>query len=321
MKINFHFDGIIEIKFNVELDKGMKTITKKEITFPPASIVEMHAITLAVEQGELDLAMGRKSQAALTRMLDNPKIVSMNSITDLAKIMNVSPATLTRLSRLLGFTSFKSFQLVFRSELMGSSQFYSRQIKKSREDAETIDNLFSQARDNLSHMESQFDLNKLDAICKQLRTAKNIHVFGYRSNFMLSTFFTYGLGMIRQGVQLVNIASQGLAFSLGQIRDKDVLVGFSFHPYSSRTVKLMQQAQKMGIPMIVITDSLGSPIAKLSKNILLVPTASDFYSNSMVSACLLIEVILSRLAQTMGNKSIEQLEQRESLISQFNDEY
>ncbi len=299
----------------------MNNLINERISFPPPTISDMRSILLAMDQGELELPMGRKSRAAFEQVLENPKVASMLSITALADTLNVSTATLTRLSRLLGFSSFKQFQNIFRAEMVGSSDFYSNKIKTRKTPILTPNSLIATAKDNILELEQELDAKRLTTICKAILSAEVVHCFGYRQTFSLASFLCYGLGMIRQRVQLINTTSQGLAFSIAQIKANDVLIGFGFHPYSSRTVKLMQLAKELNVPMIVITDSLRSPIAKITKNVLLVPVQSDFFSNSLVAPSLLIEIILSKLASMMGENSLKQLEQRETLINKLNDEY
>ena len=292
-----------------------------QVTFPPKTLNEMRSIMLLVEQGEIDLPMGRKSRDALAQLIDNPKIASMHSISDLAASLSVSPASLTRLSRLLGFSSFKGFQLIFRSEMMGASEYYSQQVRSQKGKAETINQLFSEVEENLNTFKQTFDHQTILQVSKAIKKAGRVHCFGYRQTFSLASFLCYGLGMIRQGVQLLNTSGQGLAFALGQIQKNELLIGFGFHPYSSRTVKMLQLAKKLEIPMVVLTDSMASPIARLGGSVITVPVKTSFYSNSMVCATFAIELLLSEVAKQMGEVALEQLEQRESLISQLNDEY
>lgn len=293
----------------------------QQSVFPPKTLSHMRVIMLQLEQGEIELPMGRKSRNALAMLLDNPKVASMKSISELAAILTVSPASLTRLSRLLGFSSFKDFQLVFRSEVLGTSEYYSQQVRTSMAKEGSVDQIFAEAEENLKTFRKHLDYHSLSNITKAINTAQRVHCFGYRQTFSLASFLCYGLGMIRQGVQLLNTSGQGLAFALGQINKTDLLIGFGFHPYSSRTVKMMQLASQMNLPMVVLTDLMGSPIAGLGKSVMIVPVKSSFYSNSMVCATLAIEIVLSEVARLMGDSALQQLEERERLISQLNDEY
>ena len=49
-----------------------------------------------------------------------------------------------------------------------------------------------------------------------------------------------------------------------KIREGDVLLAISFSPYANEVLKLAGNAQEMRIPVIVITDSILSPLGLFS---------------------------------------------------------
>lgn len=295
---------------------------QKEYAFPPASFEKLQAVAMAIQSGDLDLSMGRQSKMALSQMLDQPRLVAMSSITELADQLTVSPATLSRLSRLLGFDGFKALQKIFKSETGRSTDFYSRQAKKSHAQSRShVEIQVEQTRQNLSEFEKLNDPSVFKKISQEIRKAKTVHCFGFRQSFMAAHFFSYGLGLIRQQVTLLNNSGQGLAYSLGQLRPNDLIIGFSFEPYSASTVRMLQSAKKIGVKVVAITDSHASPIARLGDHFLRVPSQTEFYSNSMVMPSLLVEIVLTQLAMDMDKKAVDQLEQREQFIGLLNDEY
>jgi len=311
----------METTLKIKHSRAMKN-EAKSFTFPPNSLDELRLIIVEKQNGNLDLPMGKASERAVCSMLDNPKLVTMDSITSLADALDISPSSLSRISKMLGFSGFKSFQHMFRSQPQQQSHYYSRQLKKyASTSSSIISGLISQSIKQQEAIEDSLDQASLDRICRLIKKAPRVHCFGYRQSFSLSSYLSYGLGMIRQGVQLLNGSGQGLAYSLGQLRTQDLLIGFSFKPYSSTTVRMMQVAKRSDIPMIVFTDSYSSPLASLATEIVRIPTESDFYSNTMTSVVLTIEIILSLLAHSLGQKAIEQLQKREEFIEQINDEY
>ena len=288
--------------------------------FPPESLEELRLIIMDIQAGHLDLPLGNQSLKAITSMLDNPRLVSLHTISELAETYGVSPATITRLSRMLGFNGFKAFQKLFKSNLSANSAFYSGHAQRQAgQQGVTLG--IDVAKENLDALGEFIEPEQLTQVAKVLLKARNVHCFGYRQSFGLAHFLAYGLGLLRQQVHLLNTSWQGLAYALGQLGPRDVLVGISFAPYSTSTVRMLQSVHRLEVPMVIITDSHSSPIARLGDHFLRVPAESDFFSNSFVASSMLMELILSRVAQLMGNRGVEQLQQHEMLIDMLNDEY
>lgn len=74
----------------------MKSIA--DIRFPPSSLAELRKLPSLLKRGELKLPMGKRLLVALCVMLDDPRLVATHTITELAQVTAVSPASLTQLA-------------------------------------------------------------------------------------------------------------------------------------------------------------------------------------------------------------------------------
>src|SRR5690625_1414196 len=85
------------------------------VNSPPDTLEALHNLFLDMQTQPNELRLGEKTMASLRGLLAHPKDAAHSSITELAEQLDVSPATLTRLSRRLGFTSFNQFQELFKN--------------------------------------------------------------------------------------------------------------------------------------------------------------------------------------------------------------
>lgn len=297
-----------------------------ENQFPPESFAELRRIPVLIGRGELDLPMGKQTFRALCSMMDTPQLVAMSNISTLADALDISPASLTRLAKLLGFSGFPKFQALFRRHLTEPDHFYSAQaqqlVRPDGDDGMALLQLLAeQSQANISHGVAQLDPEDVRKVVAWLAGEARVHVFGYRQSAALASAMSYGLSMIRTQVQLMGAQGQGLSISLSQIRERDVLIVFGCSPYSRETVLAARIARQQQARVVAVTDTHLSPLAQSADLCLMLPTQSQFYSNSFTAMMFMIEGLLTLTARELGHKAVRNLEARELLISQLNDEY
>ncbi|MFK8050515.1 MAG: MurR/RpiR family transcriptional regulator [Halioglobus sp.] len=297
-----------------------------ENAFPPSSFSDLRQIPLLIGRGDLALPMGKQSYSALCQMMDNPEMVAMNNISSLADVLRVSPPTLTRLAKLLGFSGFPDLQRLFRKHLVEPDHFYSGQAARLANKAgvsapDVLQTLADEATGNIASANALLEPGQLDTCAQWLATGVRVHVFGYRQSASLASLMGYGLSMIRGNVQQLGANGQGLSVGLSQINRSDIVVLLSSSPYSRETVAAARLADRRHARLIAITDSHLSPLAQWADITLTLPTNSSFYSNSMCATVFVVEGLLTLTAKYLGQKAVANLESREQLISELNDQY
>ena len=76
------------------------------------------------------------------------------------------------------------------------------------------------------------------------------------------------------------------------LRPGDVMVAISFAPYSEETLALADEAQRRGLPVIALTDTLSSPLARKATAVLTVQEV-DFGAFRSLSATLALALSLA----------------------------
>jgi len=291
--------------------------------FPPKDFESLREYLMKLRQGEIQLEVGKKSLTAMIYMVNNPDKVAVNNIVELAEITNISPASITRLAKLLGYKGFNQFQNIFKQRSMVKSDYYSQKVTKLMESSnlppkEIFRQQMQSAYNNMQNcLDNLSDESIVDATMLLARK-KRVFVFGHKQSSGIANILRYGLSLIRKEVHFLAQGEHGIAVALGQLRRDDLVVIISSSPYSNLTVDITAMAKKQDCQILAITDSLLSPLndhASLSIN---VPTEGQYFTNSLSANCIFIESLLSLTAMELGQSAVNKLLSHESLLSKFN---
>ncbi|MDT3719052.1 MurR/RpiR family transcriptional regulator [Pseudomonas oryzihabitans] len=290
----------------------------------PDTVGGLKELLAAIESGAVDIALGSSSVRVLTALIESPQRAAVSSITELAEQVNVNASTLSRLARRLGYSGFSKLQDVFRRELTEGRSFYSDQASRLVVGADAkgtlaqLTRLGRQESANIASTIEQVDPATFEAVVTLLSQARRVRIHGMRQFNSLALFMAYGLGMLRPDVGALDSSRQGVADALAQLETGDVLVVASCFPYTPSVLATAEVAARHGITVVALTDSASSPLAKTARHSFFVPNRSLFFSNSMCAFMLLAEGLLSAVASSLGEASVEALKYRETLIAELN---
>jgi DNA-binding MurR/RpiR family transcriptional regulator len=304
---------------------SLLTENAEAINFPPQNFAQLRQLVIMIKQGEIALSIGKKSFTALALMVKTPELVVLNNIVELSAQIKLSPASITRLAKLLGFQGFNQFQLIFKQKSKTADHFYSQSVaqlmaenSQNNQKSENKKNIFKQhLADSLKNIELSIENiteSDLDKAKKLLAKKHRIFIFGYRQSSAIASILRYGLALIRPNVQMLVQADHGVAIALGQLKKDDLLVVIGSAPYSELTIKIASLAQQQQCQILSITDTASSPLTDIAELALHIPTSGGFYANSMVANCFFVESLLSLTALELGATAIHNLQQHEQLL-------
>jgi DNA-binding MurR/RpiR family transcriptional regulator len=288
----------------------------------PATIEELRNLTVSINRENANISLGNKALDVLAKLVDTPEQTAVRTISELADTLGVNPSTLTRLSQKLGFAGFSDFQSVFRQAFSADDwYFYSRQagrLLSTKEDSEEelhiFDRLGLETKNNIDGFLTQLDPKSLLEAAGLLANARRVRVHGVRQFHAFASFLTYGLGMLRSDVSLLDAPRLGVAEALAQLEKGDVVVVASCAPYTRSVANVAEVAAKLGLAVIAVTDTRASPLVGPSQHAFFIPHTSSFFSNSMGAYIVFCEGLLNLVAHEMGDRAMTGLASREALI-------
>jgi DNA-binding MurR/RpiR family transcriptional regulator len=234
-------------------------------------------------------------------LLQHGKNVGLLTTDSIAQHLNVSKATVVRFAQKLGYKGFVELRneiLEFlRSDLKSVDNFILSIGKQSIEDTLTL--VAKHEVQNINKTIQQMDRPAFTQSVELMLNARKVITMGVGISSLLSEVLAYELHQV--AIEALALSSAHIRFveSLAMASAKDVVIGFSFPPYSMETVDAAAYAHQRKIPVIAFTDRLTSPITFHTNKVLVVRSENMLFTNSIAA----ISVVINALATNIAAKN------------------
>jgi DNA-binding MurR/RpiR family transcriptional regulator len=98
---------------------------------------------------------------------------------------------------------------------------------------------------------------------------------------------------------------------VGLLEATDLLIAISISPYSQETLDAAAYARKRGIPVLVFTDNLNSPLAKSATLTLPIPGENLLFSHSVTAFGVLAHAIATSIASQSPQQALTKMREAE----------
>lgn len=252
-------------------------------------------------------------QAGAAFLLDHPDEVAVLSMRKVAGRAQVQPASLVRLSQLLGFPGWNELRDLFVARVRTRPEPLTTRARSlvagTKKDTFAHDLLAAQQH-NLETTAANNERSVMQA-ARVLRKARHVYVAGFRSCYGVAFGFVYGYGLFRPSVSLLTGEAGTLEMQLRSISRDSATVVMSFAPYSVEAARAAEVALEKGSRLVAITDSAVSPIALNADSALIFSHESPSFFPSLVAATAIAESLVAHLLSLEGTEAVEQLEMAE----------
>ncbi|WP_283195111.1 MurR/RpiR family transcriptional regulator [Rhizobium sp. AN80A] len=275
----------------------------KETTEPPVQLAHYEGFVNEVTK-QYDNLSDRFQQVARF-ITQNPNVVAMQSINVIAEQCGAHPSILVRFAQHFGFSGFKQLQAVFQTRLSTAAPGYRERISALDADLEKtkkngnlgfLHDLVVRDIATLQGLLNTVSEENLSQAATVLNDADTIFIVGQLRSEPIARFLRYVLSMLRRRVVLLDPAG-GLAPEMAQVMGpRDVLVAISFRHYAKEVIAIADVAAQNGTPMVAITDSQLSPLAKGAAVLFTVPEDEYSFSRSLAAPMCLTQCIAVSLA-------------------------
>jgi DNA-binding MurR/RpiR family transcriptional regulator len=219
-------------------------------------------------------------------------------IGDFARKGKVSLATVSRLSKALGFSGFPEFQRelqrLFRRRLTTTSRLQNT-VKKVSGEKDILTKVLQNDMDNIAATLKQTSPAEFQRFVKGLASAGRIVIVGLRSAHSLAVFMAVALEFLQREVWLVQPGIGDMWDRLSGLKKGDVVLGISFPRYSKQTVDVLRFAKAQGLKTLAITDTLISPLAHYADHVLAARYKMDSFIESFTAPFSLINALVTAL--------------------------
>lgn len=249
-------------------------------------------------------------------ILEAPGEVAFLSINELSQKTGISPATITRFARKLEFQGYADFQ---RGMYEHQKQWVPFGQLKSllRSQAPAVepgqDPLQWSIQSNLHLLENLYTPQLRDSFARAqeiLHQARIIYIAGLRSSYATAYYLAFMLQQMYGNVRLLPTVSSELPTVLSDVGREDCLVVISYSRYTSASYDIVSHFHREGCKIVALTDSLTSPIALKSTEVLIAPNGENF---SPVGAITLCNCLITSLGRLDAQHTLERMERQDKI--------
>lgn len=274
---------------------------------PPAEYEELVRV---IHDRHDDMSKTYKKIAVF--LTQNPNDVAVQSVNALAARCGIHASNFVRFAQALGFKGFKDLQSLFRQRLKTAAPGFDARIKALESDlgkagqggaqgllhdlvVRDIASLEDLVRDDLGA-----DLEKA---AQMLEEAGTVYLLGQLRSAPVVELFRYILTMLGKKTVLLDPGG-GLATHMARvIEPTDLLLAVSFRFYANEVVNIVGEVADRGVPIVAISDSSMSPLAKSADVLFVVPEHEYTFSRSLAAPMCLAQALTLVLATRTQKES------------------
>lgn len=255
-------------------------------------------------------------------ILENPEDVGLNSMRTVAKGAGVKPATVSRLSKRLGFDEYERFREPFRQRLRKIEPQFVRGVESAqRLGAGDHEALFAELRkQEIANIEGTLCAENYPALLDAAETmhhSRRVYVLGLRGAYGPAFLFYYAYQLFQENSRLVDTRAGIFADQLRGIGDKDSLLVISFPPYTQLTIDAVNYAVEAGARIVAITDSAVSPAANAAGHTIITRNKSASFYHSFIGALAVTQALITLLVTKKGGDAVRIAREAETQLSKI----
>ena len=257
--------------------------------------------------------MSKSYQRIAVYLIQNPNDVAVYSVHVIAERCEVHGSNIVRFAQALGYDGFKALQGLFQKRLSTAAPGFEARVKaleselggrKDRSEGGFLRDLIVRDIASFQNLLVEVPEEDLKKAVMLLEKAEVVYLLGQLRSSPVVEFLRYILTMLGKRCVLLD-PSGGLATHMARaIRETDLLFAISFRFYATEVVNIIDEAASREAPIIAITDSALSPIAKAASVLFAVPEHEYTFSRSLVAPMCLAQALTVALAARLQRNSV-----------------
>jgi DNA-binding MurR/RpiR family transcriptional regulator len=163
---------------------------------------------------------------------------------------------------------------------------------------------------------NSFLQDEFQRLVEQICDSNEKYIVGTRGSASLSQYFAYFLGK-KKKVYPITGGSTRVYEKLISLQNRDMVIAIAFPRYPRETIEIIRFCHARGIKVAGVTDKLESPLADLSKILIIIPITFSTIFDSYSSAFCLFNMIVTEVGRLNRNESEELIKEFETLAQKI----
>ncbi len=241
--------------------------------------------------------LSKSEKNTCTLILNNPQAIIDNSITEAAKIYNVSAASIQRVSKKIGYKGY--------SELKYSLETYmSNQNDESKNQTSLSEQFFDIYASTLLEWKNEIENNKIQQLVKLIYD-KNVKAIGIGNSGLAASHLVYSLYMYGKWTECVDNITK-IDYLEYSCNKDDLFILFSISGKITNSSQI-KKWKKEGVSVVLITANENASIKKDVDFSIVIPTVpmildqnSNIILDNRTNLYILIDLILLNYLSIYG---------------------
>lgn len=253
----------------------------------------------------------RKQREIVDYILEDPDRMSYVTLKEMSRDVHVTEATILKTCGVLGYPSFTSLKYEFRKYSARQMELFRHEENKysafpppsgELDDPERL--LTEVCREESNLLKSFFhelDLSALFAAADWAVGADRVILCGRGVSKQVCDFLAMRLAVVGLGsVEIDSELDDSIHAALPLMGPGSLLIAVSFPDYYRMTTKVAEYASRKGCRVLGVTDSAKSPIAPFCGRVLLTPTKTRMFLNTISAAMALGNLLSTAITIRLG---------------------
>jgi len=248
-------------------------------------------------------------------LLDYP-FAGLDTIQNLAKKTKTSPPSISRFVTKLGFSGYQGFQRQLIDELKEANHSPLDLHRKNRPlQGAFLEDFVTRATALLSESTLAITEVQFERICDLLGDEKRcVYVIGGRISDAIALYLSRHLRQMRENVFHLPADPEIWPEYLLRMKPRDVLFVIDFRRYQPSLETLAERAAtRQDAQIVVLTDKWLSPVSKIADEVIATPIESGTVWDSYAGPLVLMEALVTRIAEGSWDKTSKRIERWDSL--------
>lgn len=253
-------------------------------------------------------------------VIDNFDNIPFVDVHEVSKQVGVSVASVIRFSQSVGFTGFSELRDAVSDSL--KKQLKKNQIFPLFEKNELQNDLLTSVANmdvkNINDTLTIIDRDVFNKVIETIVKSHRVFTAGLGISYLVAEILSYQLTQVGVDASVLKHTHTLFHEQLLYMNKDDLLICFSFPPYSKETVDAAKFANEKGIRVITITNKSTAPIAAFSESVLTVKSENMLFTNSFAAISVLINAIATACAIKNKSKAKKILKESEKIMIEQN---
>lgn len=248
--------------------------------------------------------------------INNFDSIPFVNVQDLSKATGASVASIVRFAQRAGFQGFSELRDAITDSLQ--KELKNKQIFSLFEKHKVQEDLLTEVAGldikNINETLNLIQRQTFDYVINKLSSAKTVYTAGLGISYLLAEILAYQLTQVGINSSVLKHTHTLFHEQILFMDKNDLLVVFSFPPYSKETVEAAEFANDKKIDVISITNQPASPVTFFSKANLIVKSENMLFTNSFAAISVLINAIATACAIKEKGRAKKILKESEEIM-------